>query len=493
LEGSCRKDWQLMQLAPFAKQQFFDDDGNPLVGGKINTYIAGTTTNRATYTDAGGGTENANPIILDGNGEANIWLDPALSYKFVFKTSADVVLRTVDNIETLPDDVVSTDKLLDGAVTPAKMADLDTTKVVITNFSTSNTSATNVTGAASITATGRPVKIGLLGETAGADPAHIKITAPSGVAAIGVIEIFRGVTKIGSERFGVERGETGIHLQTYAAGTHEWVAPYTGWALIKGCAGGGAGGGSFSTNSGGGGGGGGGDFSWEWLYVTAGVTYDIVVGAGGAGVSNADGYAGANTTVTTGGEPLLRWNGGAGGIKGADVNGAGGAGGAGSGNGGAGGAGGAGDPGTGIVGTAGSRGTGKHGSARGGTVTASTPSAGNGGGGGGGGGSIGVGGNGPSNTGAGHAAAGMGGGGAGARGVASANTAGYSGGDGELKIYDASSLPGATNTIYIPPSAICMIDDPDAGTHSYSLKVWVTNAAATLSAQGTISIQAVEL
>lgn len=86
-------------LTPSAKQQFFDANGNPLSGGKLYTYVAGTTTPLATYTDAGAGTPNANPIILDSRGEANVWLGSS-SYKLKLTTSADSELWTVDNIQS---------------------------------------------------------------------------------------------------------------------------------------------------------------------------------------------------------------------------------------------------------------------------------------------------------------------------------------------------------------------------------------------------------
>lgn len=68
-------------------------------GGKVFTYAAGTTTPQATYTDAGGGTPNANPVILDATGRASIYLNPALSYKFVITDSAGSATPdgTVDN------------------------------------------------------------------------------------------------------------------------------------------------------------------------------------------------------------------------------------------------------------------------------------------------------------------------------------------------------------------------------------------------------------
>ena len=87
-------------LTPTPKQQIFGSDGTPLVGGKIYTYLAGTSTPTATYTDYSAATANTNPIILDSLGQANIWLLSTISYKFIVKTATDVLLYTVDNITT---------------------------------------------------------------------------------------------------------------------------------------------------------------------------------------------------------------------------------------------------------------------------------------------------------------------------------------------------------------------------------------------------------
>jgi hypothetical protein len=84
-------------LTPVPKIQFFDINGDPLVGGKLYSYAAGTTTPLATFTDQGGGTPNANPVILDSRGEANVWLGSS-SYKLRLTTAADVDIWTVDNI-----------------------------------------------------------------------------------------------------------------------------------------------------------------------------------------------------------------------------------------------------------------------------------------------------------------------------------------------------------------------------------------------------------
>lgn len=84
-----------------AAGQFFSNAGVPLAGGKIYTYAAGTTTNKATYTTSSGATAHTNPIILDSNGRipgGEIWLLSTDSYKFVIKDSTDVLLGTYDNL-----------------------------------------------------------------------------------------------------------------------------------------------------------------------------------------------------------------------------------------------------------------------------------------------------------------------------------------------------------------------------------------------------------
>ena len=84
-------------LAPTPKLQFFDLNGDPLSGGLLYTYAAGTTTPLASYTDSTGNIANTNPIILDSRGEANVWLAGA-SYKFALYDSTNVLIWTVDNI-----------------------------------------------------------------------------------------------------------------------------------------------------------------------------------------------------------------------------------------------------------------------------------------------------------------------------------------------------------------------------------------------------------
>jgi hypothetical protein len=84
-------------LSPTPKLQFFDLNGAPLSGGKLYTYVAGTTTPLASYTDSTGNIANTNPIILDSRGEANVWLSGDV-YKFALYDSTNVLIWTVDNI-----------------------------------------------------------------------------------------------------------------------------------------------------------------------------------------------------------------------------------------------------------------------------------------------------------------------------------------------------------------------------------------------------------
>ncbi len=92
-------------LPPVIKARYLDANGNPLAGGKLWTYNAGTVVPKATYTDFGGGTANTNPVILDANGEADIWLGTSY-YKMILMNSLDVIQWTVDNV-SLPTNAVA--------------------------------------------------------------------------------------------------------------------------------------------------------------------------------------------------------------------------------------------------------------------------------------------------------------------------------------------------------------------------------------------------
>lgn len=120
----------MAQLTAVLKQRYYDANGVPLVGGQLFSYQAGTSTPLATYTDQGGLTPNANPVILDSSGQASVWMSSA-AYKFVLQDANGVTQWTVDNVSTIDNGTITTVKILDGAVTTAKIADGAVTTVKI--------------------------------------------------------------------------------------------------------------------------------------------------------------------------------------------------------------------------------------------------------------------------------------------------------------------------------------------------------------------------
>jgi hypothetical protein len=117
----------MVALSPLggAGWQFLDDNGTPLAGGKLYTYVAGTTTPATTYTSSSGVTSNTNPIILDAAGRVSgeVWFTAGVLYKIVLKTSDDVEVWTKDNIPGISvvdvsgAEVVTYDPPYTGAVT----------------------------------------------------------------------------------------------------------------------------------------------------------------------------------------------------------------------------------------------------------------------------------------------------------------------------------------------------------------------------------------
>lgn len=87
----------MADLAPLIRQRFFDANGEPLSGGKLWSYVAGTTTPIQTYTDRSGTSFNTNPIILDSEGYCDVWLGPGY-FKFVLMDANDVTIWTKDNV-----------------------------------------------------------------------------------------------------------------------------------------------------------------------------------------------------------------------------------------------------------------------------------------------------------------------------------------------------------------------------------------------------------
>jgi hypothetical protein len=84
-----------------------DSNGDPVSGAKIYVYDVGTTTLQSLYSDTGLSVAVSNPIICnsagrtttDGGTTVGMVYKATGSYKIVVKTSADVTLYTLDNID----------------------------------------------------------------------------------------------------------------------------------------------------------------------------------------------------------------------------------------------------------------------------------------------------------------------------------------------------------------------------------------------------------
>lgn len=106
-----------------------DNNGNPLAGGKVHTYVAGTTTPSALYTDAAKSSSATNPVVLDAYGRALVFGDG--NYKFVVTDSDDTTLYTIDNLYYSNKSAEITD--LEGEVAYAQTMDYTNDTDVITS------------------------------------------------------------------------------------------------------------------------------------------------------------------------------------------------------------------------------------------------------------------------------------------------------------------------------------------------------------------------
>jgi len=96
-----------MAYSPLTKlpQQFFDNLGDPLSGGTLESYVAGTTTPTNMFSDDAG-TVAGTSVTLDSRGEPTtikqIWLDETVTYKFILKDSSGSTIWTVDDVPADP-------------------------------------------------------------------------------------------------------------------------------------------------------------------------------------------------------------------------------------------------------------------------------------------------------------------------------------------------------------------------------------------------------
>ena len=129
-------------IAPNPRQQYLDANGDPLSGGLLFTYAAGTTTKTATYTTSVGNVANSNPIVLDSSGRTpyGIWLTDGQAYKFTLAPSGDTdppsaSIFSEDNIDGTNDfDAVGASQWAVSGMTPTYIS---TTQLTVTGDQTS--------------------------------------------------------------------------------------------------------------------------------------------------------------------------------------------------------------------------------------------------------------------------------------------------------------------------------------------------------------------
>lgn len=78
------------------RTRFFDDQGRPLVGGKVYSYEVGTTTPKPTYSDPAATVPNTNPVILDDAGSADIYLSG--TYTIRVEDADGVLIESADDV-----------------------------------------------------------------------------------------------------------------------------------------------------------------------------------------------------------------------------------------------------------------------------------------------------------------------------------------------------------------------------------------------------------
>ena len=94
----------MASLSPYPRLQFWTVSGTgmvPVNGGKLYSYVAGTSTPQDTYTDKDETGTNDNPIILTADGfvpTGGLWLGSGKTYKLVLTDSNDVTLWTIDDV-----------------------------------------------------------------------------------------------------------------------------------------------------------------------------------------------------------------------------------------------------------------------------------------------------------------------------------------------------------------------------------------------------------
>ena len=122
----------------FPRFKAIDGNGNPIRGGKLSTYAEGTSTDKAAYSDAARTVEHTNPIILNSEGEALIYLLGA--YKMNLTTSADAQVPgwPIDNLGPVGGELAAGNYPNSGAADHGVTGDSDTIKYFVDTIGATN-------------------------------------------------------------------------------------------------------------------------------------------------------------------------------------------------------------------------------------------------------------------------------------------------------------------------------------------------------------------
>jgi hypothetical protein len=80
--------------------QFFDNVGDPLDSGTVETYESGTSTPKVTYQDATLATPNTTTITLNSAGRCSIFVGDGETFKYILKDSSGVTIETKDGVKS---------------------------------------------------------------------------------------------------------------------------------------------------------------------------------------------------------------------------------------------------------------------------------------------------------------------------------------------------------------------------------------------------------
>ncbi len=297
-----------MNLTPVITHQYLNDDGTPMVGGKLYFFYSGTETPLTTYQDEAGETENTNPVILDARGECEVRLDTTEAYRVRLVRADDTEVWTRDNVSAAASALAVVTSVND------LTGDVDLTAAEIP-FTTA-TSTTWFEGTDVESAIDALITYADTGKPASSIPI---------VDAGGLITATNVETAL-AELAG--RSNSGLFLRrTVFASTGTWTKGAN--CNVVDVQGVGGGGGSGAAGAGAAGGGGGGYFRKR--ISSPGATESVTIGTGGA-VATAGGTTSFGSHASaTGGAAGAAIAGGAGGAgSGGDVNFTGGGGGGGA-------------------------------------------------------------------------------------------------------------------------------------------------------------------